>query len=178
VVVLNVSLAPLTNAVARLAFYDMDGRETGKRQQGRVSVAANAKAECFAAELPACEGPVLARLTLTEDSGAQLDQNDYWLPGKDQFLSFAAAKKPALAVAVTPDGKRGARVRVTQTGSGVAGAVRLHLADAKTGKRILPAIFSDGWFNLLPGESRDIILDGVLDGVALDSCRVGATGEW
>ena len=63
-----------------------------------------------------------------------------------------AAAKPALEVTVVPDGAKRARVRVANTGSGVAGAVRLQMSDVATGNRVLPAYFSDGWFNLLPGE--------------------------
>jgi len=37
--------------------------------------------------------------------------------------------------------------------------VKLNLRDAKTNERILPAYFSDGYFTLMPGESRDIEVD-------------------
>ena len=121
---------------------------------------------------------MLARLTLTDAAGNIVALNDYWLPGKAQFQRFASAAKPSLEVTVTAEGGRRARVRVANTGAGVAGAIKLHLTDATTGARVLPAYFSDGWFNLLPGESREIALDGWADGVALGTCRVKASGEW
>jgi hypothetical protein len=179
VVALNVTREPLVDAAVRLAFYGMDGREIagGRRQQ--VSVPANAKTECFVAELPPTgEAPVLARLTLTDSAGRVVALNDYWLPGKNQFLRFASAAQPSLEVTAVPDGSRRARVRVANTGAGVAGAVKLQLIDAATGARVLPAYFSDGWFNLLPGEVREIALDGWAEGVTLGSCRVLATREW
>ena len=178
VVALSVTRSPLPNAVAQLAFYGMDGREAGKRQRQSVSVPANGKSECFVAELPQSDEPVLARLTLTDSSGTVVALNDYWLPGKDQFQKFASAAKPSLEVTVVPDGAKRARVRVANTGVGVAGAVKLQMTDATTGRRVLPAYFSDGWFNLLPGESREIALDGWAEGVAFESCHVRAIGEW
>jgi hypothetical protein len=150
----------------------------GKRQEQRVSIAANAKAECFVAELPQSDVPMLARLTLADAAGREIERNDYWQPGKDQFRAFATCDKTAIRTAVMPHGDNHAIVRVTNSGKRVAGAVKLHLTRAATGDRVLPAYFSDGWFNLLPGETRDIALDGWADGVALDACRVRASCEW
>jgi hypothetical protein len=178
VVALNVTRVPLTGAVARLACYDMGGRELGKAQQQQVTVPANAKAECFVAELPQAEEPVLVRLTLSDASGRVVALNDYWLPGKEQFRRFASVAKPALEVTVKPEGGSRARVLVSNTGTVVAGAIKLHLADAVTCARVLPAYFSDGWFNLLPGETREIALDGWAEGVALEACRVRAAVGW
>ena len=50
-------------------------------------------------------------------------------------------------------------VTLTNTSSTVAFANRLRLVNAKTGKRILPAIMSDGYVTLLPGEQRQITLE-------------------
>jgi hypothetical protein len=178
VVVLNLTRTPLKEVTASLRCYGMDGRETGAPQQQLVSVAANAKTECFAAELPPSDAPVLTRLTLADAAGNELARNDYWQPGKDQFSAFAATKAPKLEVALLPSRNGRAIVRVTNSGTTVAGAVKLHLVNALTGERILPAYFSDGWFNLLPGEARKIALDGWADGVALNACCVRASCEW
>ena len=178
VVALNVTRVPLPNATAQLACYGMDGREIGKRQRQRVSLPANAKVDCFVAELPQSEELVLARLVLTEGSGQVMALNDYWLPGKEQFKRFASAEKASLSVTVVKEGGRRARIRVANTGACVAGAVKMHLTAAATGARVLPAYFSDGWFNLLPGESREVMLDGWDERVSFEACHVGATAEW
>jgi hypothetical protein len=178
VVVLNVTRTPMKDALARLDCYGPDGQVLGLRQQQQVSVAANAKADCFVAELPQSDAPVLARLTLSDSAGRVIALNDYWQPGKDQFKSLVAADKPTLDVALSNLGGRRAAVRITNSGRTVAGAVKLHLVNFATGDRILPAYFSDGWFNLLPGEARDIALDGWAEDVALDACRVQASCEW
>ncbi len=178
VVVLNVTRTPLTDVTARLECYGLDGHETGKPQEQRVSAAANAKTDCFVAELPLSDAPVLARLTLSDASGRVVALNDYWQPGKDQFRSLSAAGKVKIDVALSQVGGKSVTVRVMNSGKTVASAVKLHLVNAATGERVLPAYFSDGWFNLLPGESRDIALEGWAEGVTLDACRVSASCEW
>jgi hypothetical protein len=180
VVALNLSRQPLAGATASLACYGLDGRALGAAAQATVSVGANAKAECFTAELPQSDGPVLARLTLKDSAGRALSVNDYWLPGAEQFKAFAARAKPALSVSALagPAQSRSVLVRVTNGGAGIAGAVKLHLRDA-AGTRVLPALFSDGWFNLLPGEARDIVLDGrTVEELRETGCIVSATSEW
>lgn len=41
----------------------------------------------------------------------------------------------------------------------MAVSVKLNLREAATDKRILPAYFEDGYFTMLPGETRKITLD-------------------
>lgn len=180
VVALNVTRTPLPEAEVRLAFYDRAGRPVGEEKRFRTALPANAKVACFDAVCPAAPGPVLARLSLLDPSGRVLDLNDYWLPGPDQFRALAGggAPPPSLSASLSPQGEGRATVLVSNRGAGVAGGVRLQLVDAATGRRVLPAYFSDGWFSLLPGESRTVRLDGWREGIALDACRVVVAGEW
>ncbi len=178
VVAVNVTGESLQNASVSLVYYGLDGRETGQRKEGRVSVAANAKADCFEAVVPQTEDPLLVRLTLKDTAGKVVSLNDYWLPGKTQFTAFAFSVKPPLDVTLSPSGNGRTIVHVMNKGKTVAGAVKLNVVDATTGVRVLPAYFSDGWFNLLPGETRELTLDGWKDGVPLEGCRVRAVCEW
>lgn len=178
VVALNLSRQPLEGLSAGVSFFGLDGREVGSRQRQAVSVAANAKADCFVAELPAQpEEPVLARVTLSDAAGNVLSLNDYWLPGRSQFLSFARSAPQPLEVKAEAAGASRAVVRVTNAGAGVAAGVRLQLTDARSGARILPAYFGDGWFNLLPGETREVALAGWAEGVSFGACRVKVAQE-
>lgn len=177
VVALNVSRQPLEGAAASVACYALDGRELGRRQGQAVSVPANAKAECFVAELPQAEEPVLARVTLAGADGKVLSLNDYWLPGRNRSLSLGKAALQPLEVKVSAAGQGRAVVRLTNAGRGLAVGVRLQLTDAVSGARILPAYFGDGWLNLLPGETREVALSGWADGVPFDGCRVKVLQE-
>jgi hypothetical protein len=48
---------------------------------------------------------------------------------------------------------------LTNKGEVAAIAIKLNLTDAISGKLILPAYFSDGYFNLLPGEKKEIAVN-------------------
>jgi hypothetical protein len=53
-------------------------------------------------------------------------------------------------------GKDGKTIlRVTNSGNKPVAGVKLNAVDAK-GTILLPAFFSDGYFNLMPGETREI----------------------
>jgi hypothetical protein len=53
--------------------------------------------------------------------------------------------------------------------------IKLNARDSKTGKRILPAYISDGYFTLLPGETRIITADCQKDKIT-GSVKITAEG--
>jgi hypothetical protein len=115
------------------------------------SVAANSTTLCFESVIKRPEMAHIVRLTLRR--GAEvLSLNDYVMTGSEsgnlhELVSLEGATLRARAV------KGG--FEVSNGSKGVAVAVKLNLRDA-AGERILPAYFSDGYFNLLPGEKRII----------------------
>jgi hypothetical protein len=52
-----------------------------------------------------------------------------------------------------------ANVTIKNPSNIVAIALKLNLRDSKTGERILPAYFSDGYFTLFPGEEKTIEME-------------------
>ena len=50
-------------------------------------------------------------------------------------------------------------VQLVNTSKVPAISIKLNLKDPKTGKIMLPAYFSDGYFNLLPGKSKLVHVD-------------------
>jgi hypothetical protein len=67
--------------------------------------------------------------------------------------SYSLPRKAAVPAAEPADGLRHIKVTVKNTSPSVAVNVKLDAVN-KRGEEILPAYFSDGYFNLLPGESR------------------------
>ena len=114
------------------------------------------------------------RLLLQDSAGREVSRNFYWLSTEDDQMNWAKtewyytpttrhANLTALAslppttleTAVTP-ATEGFRVNVRNSGRALAFQVRLKAANPSTGNEILPVYWSDNYFELLPGESRDI----------------------
>jgi hypothetical protein len=130
------------------------GEKVAEKEEAISGLDANAKRDCFAIAPVNSDQPVLVRLELLDADKKVLSLNDYWQAGNNQFLAFQGTGD-GLRVAV--DEKS---ARVTNTGKTIAAGVHMQLRDRQTKARILPAYFSDGWFNLLPGETREIQYGG------------------
>jgi hypothetical protein len=103
------------------------------------------------------EGMVLVTLRLRDAAGKLLSENTYW-QGKDdvshQKLNSLAAQKLKLdATAVAVGEERVITVRLANAGQQAALATKLTLVD-HMGARILPALYSDNYLAVLPGEPR------------------------
>jgi hypothetical protein len=84
-----------------------------------------------------------------------LSENTYW-----RYRTPADVRRinslPIARLDVRAGAGRGTvSATVRNTGKSVAAMVRLSLRD-RAGERVLPAIYSDNYFWLLPGESRSI----------------------
>lgn len=102
------------------------------------------------------------KLQLKDSLGMVLSENLYWRNGeKDLDYTDLNALPPAqltfelLELTVGESSK----VRIKNAGTTVAFGNRLRLQDSHTGERILPVLFSDNYFTLLPGEEKIISLD-------------------
>ena len=102
----------------------------------------------------------LLRLELNDKRGL-VSMNDYYLEDSDgTLIDIAALPPPQLSqhtvVTSTADGYR-AEVMLSNTGKTIAPFLRLNLKNAD-GMQILPAIYSDNYFTLLPGERRTVTI--------------------
>ena len=106
---------------------------------------------------------VFVVLDAANASGALVSHNFYWWSEKESTLreldTLPATKVTASASPVPAKDEKGVRIALTNSGSTTAVLVKLTLEDAATGKRILPAYYSDNYVSLLPGEQRTITID-------------------
>lgn len=111
------------------------------------------------AQIPELDGVYIARVTLTK-GGKVVSENDYIRKGSaTDFTALNALdnvnlKVTGLKIANAVDGLRTATFTIANTGKCAAISVKLNLNDRTDGSQILPAYFSDGYFNLLPGQKR------------------------
>jgi len=120
------------------------------------------------------------KLKLEDATGKSVSENFYWLstqgdtldqPRQDsawyytptkQFANFKALSTlpPVKLKASAKSGRSGeeyaTHVTVENPGKSLAFFVHLKVNDSKTGEEILPVIWEDNYFSLLPGEKREI----------------------
>jgi exo-1,4-beta-D-glucosaminidase len=118
------------------------------------------------------------KLTLSDTNDAVLSTNFYWLSTKPDVLGFkgttwfytpeisygdfrALAHQPPVTLSYTLENQPGAeqsatRVHITNPGDHLALLVHLRLTRGSGGEEILPILWDDNYFELMPGESRDI----------------------
>jgi hypothetical protein len=160
VVAVNHTPIVRTGLVASATLHDLTGKQLGEPVTGPVSLAASATASAFTVafgdSLPACH---LLRLHLRDGTGAVLSENTYWRYRKDtdmQALNTNGTATLALSAGHAQAGQLVVSVR--NTGRTVAAMVRLSARHPHTGDRILPTLYSDNFFWLLPGEQKTVTM--------------------
>ena len=160
VVLVNTTPEAGRNLGVELSVLDLQGKVLHRQGVKKLSAPSNALTDAFQAELPSFDGVVLVRLRLLDAKGKLLETNDYLLRGGDDFqalngLPSVQLKARCLSV---EDGR--ARYEISNPSATLAVGVKLNLM--RGGEQVLPALFSDGYFNLLPKEKRliDVTFDG------------------
>ena len=156
--------------------YDFNTRKLAEKKLA-ATAAAETCTDLFKLELPANLTPVhFIRLALKEN-GREVDSTVYWRstskytgaknmdgPTTAGFESMDALPKTTLAAqARKENGKK--VVAVKNTGDKLAFLVKLLARDAQ-GRNVKPTFYSDNWFCLMPGESRDVVVEAPAGAVA------------
>jgi exo-1,4-beta-D-glucosaminidase len=178
VVVVNDLQQPIKGLKATADVHDLD-LSSKFSQSAVVDVAADGVARAFAIPaLPDLTTTYFVRMKLEDAAGRPLSSNFYWLSTRDDELDWgktewyytptrrhadlkALASLPPTKLAVSSRLERsgsedGARVTIANTGSALAFQVRLKLADGNGGPEILPVYWEDNYFELFPGERREL----------------------
>ncbi|SER85655.1 discoidin domain-containing protein [Lentzea albida] len=160
VTAVNHTAAALTGATVKAQLLGLDGKAIGQAQQQKLDVAATSASKLFTVPfddaLPAFH---LLRLTLTDSTGKQLSENVYWryrTPESMHALNQLAYTQLQTTLSTT---KNGYTAIIRNTGRTVAAMVRLSLRERNGTDRVLPTLYSDNYFWLLPGEVRTVTID-------------------
>jgi exo-1,4-beta-D-glucosaminidase len=176
-------------------------------REATVDLAADAVARPLTLpSIPDLTSTYFVRLSARDRAGKALSTNFYWLSTQPSVLDWAktqwyytpvsrhadltmlATLPPAtLGATLTTAGDGRATVRVRNTGNALAFQVHLKLVNASTGDEYLPVYWDDNYFELLPGESREIAVEYaraasgvpalVLDAWNVPSARVTSGGR-
>ena len=116
---------------------------------------------CFPLEFPAELTEVyFIRLRLTDAAGTVLSENLYWRgreEGNLKALRTVAQASPEWKVTRTSnDTEHAFELTVRNDGPVLALMLRLKVMDSGTGDLVLPVLYSDNYFFLMPGESKTV----------------------
>lgn len=162
VVIVNSTRNAYRNMTATVRYFDITGKEYYSKSE-KYNVPANAKVDCFIPN-PNTQGApkyTLARLELKDSKGNVVSLNDYWKNWGNMQSNQAlnGLGKPTLKLTKKNSRTSTSVYELQNTSKEFAVAVKLNAKDKSSGEIILPAYFSDGYINLLPGEKRTITLD-------------------
>ena len=143
---------------AILELFDLSGKKLSAKSIS-TAVPANKLTETFVAELPeSAPQDYLLRLTLT-DKNKVVSQNEYWRTNEKEglFDELNQLEAPYLTAKIGKQQNPGKTIIVlSNQGKVPAIGLKLNLRDPQTGKIVLPANFSDGYFTLLPDEKKQV----------------------
>jgi len=166
------------NLELRAKVYNLDMTEKFSRKD-KVNAAADSSTQVFTLpDIQGLSGTYFLRLTLQDTAGKIVGSNFYWLSTSPETLdweksnwyttptatyaNFTALKQlPKAKLSLTSTSDRHGEEEITHVtvknkGSGLAFFVRLKLDKSKGGEEILPVLWQDNYFSLMPGEEREI----------------------
>ena len=160
--VVNYSAGKLSGLSAQVEVLNMDGSKIWTKTTS-VDSEEDSTSVCIPMRYPGNLTPVhFLRLTLTRGDEV-LSSNDY-LRGLEEGNHRAIRELPkAKIIASTNIEQKGdlwlLTTQLQNTSSYPALMVRLKAVREKTGDRILPAIYSDNYITLMPGEKRTLLIE-------------------
>jgi len=157
--VVNYSAGNLTGLKAQVEILNIDGSRKDLKTAG-VDSREDSTVPCIKMSYPADLTPVhFLRLALTR--GSEIISSNFYLRGlrQDDFRAIRELPSPKLQAETTSernDRRWQLTTKLTNNTASPALMVRLKAVREKSGDRILPAIYSDNYIALMPGESRTI----------------------
>lgn len=162
--VVNTTGKDFAGLTAQAWIYNLDGTQK-YHNSAAVSSRFGAVADCFTLAYPsALSATHFIKLRLTNKAGQIVSENFYWRGTTP--LNYAALndlKKVNLAVTsrLTGTPQNGAMTVAITNPAGsntVAFAIRPKLVNPKTGEQVLPVFMNDGYFSLVPGETKHLTI--------------------
>jgi exo-1,4-beta-D-glucosaminidase len=162
VIVVNNHLDPKGHLELAARVYDFGGKMRWEKSE-KVDIPANSCRMFFTLPALADLTPVyFVKLQLKDAGGALLSDNFYWLPLSKNSNDLARLKDlpPARLSASYQIERQGAqclaRVRVENPTGRLAFFVHLVLTKGPFGEEVVPVLWEDNYFSLLPGDSRQL----------------------
>jgi exo-1,4-beta-D-glucosaminidase len=179
--VVNSSYQDVSKLRLTTRVYDLDFREKYSQQAMLDAIADSSRNVFTLPDIDGLTSTYFLQLTLDDDTGKRLSTNFYWLSKKSETLDWSKVTydtTEALAKAQYGDflgldslprvhlkhfsrtehrgGEMLTHVFVENPGKSLAMFVHLAVKRSSDGKEILPVLWQDNYFSLLPGETREL----------------------
>lgn len=165
--VINNTPAPLTDAVARIAIFNLDGSLAAKHET-KLTAQPDVATDLGPLDIPATLSAVyFIKLDLLDASGHPLSTNFYWRAQPEHQDDLTALNQlPMVTLDASAEQKddgtdRVVTVTLHNPSKGVALMTHMQLR-RKSGERVLPAYYSDNYVSLVPNETRTISVKAAL----------------
>jgi hypothetical protein len=166
--VINNLPQPVTDAVAHVSVYNLDGT-LAYEHETKVTAAPDVATDLGAIEFPATVSTVhFIKLELNDAHGKLISGNFYWrsLPDHpDDLTELNKLPMVALEAKVTSmdaDNKRVLTVTLHNPSKSIALMAHLQLRRQKSAERVLPVYYSDNYVSLVPNETKTISIEAAL----------------
>jgi len=133
-------------------------------QEARVNIGPNTSEIIFRAEIP--EEPkknvYFVELRLSDNKNELISENFYWLAENDDFTSLAALPEIKLRVEIEKieiNKQILSKIRLTNSSKNLAFFVNPSIHKGKDGGEILPSFWSDNYFSILPGRTKELTVE-------------------
>lgn len=161
--IINTTIKGYRNMKVGVSVYDKVGNKIYSSQHKIKEVAANSLTPVTQLKENLAGFPDFCwiKLVLTAANGKDVDDNSYWINKKDwngtQMQNLPVSELNVSVKNLVKNGNRQkGTVLLKNPGKYLALAVSLGLRDGDTDKAIRPAYFDDGYFCLMPGESKEV----------------------
>ena len=143
---------------AKVSVLDMDGKVLDGFE-GPLDLPEDSTAVVTALPVPEDVTPVYyVKLELADAEGKPLSTN-FYVQGKEEGNLQALNQLDKASVKASFSGKGPWKVTLTNNGDVPALMLRLKLVDKSTGDMVLPVLYSDNYFFLMPGDTRTIDIE-------------------
>lgn len=166
--IVNTGIKDLQKGQATLDVFDCNSKPL-MHEEYTVDVKANSQVEAFKinwqSNLPDFR---LIRLRVLDAEKKVSSENWYWkyygsnptkkMEGLNQMKAVSLSLKNSGENQLSGD-QVTSEIEIVNSSNTIALMIKLNLRNKSTGKRILPAYFSDNYFSLLPGEKKSVSVD-------------------
>lgn len=161
--VINHSCEQQKDLYATAAVYALDMKEVWA-EKARVKVDSNSLCELFRVKIPENFRDTVCFLDLQLKNSEEncISENFYWLAGSNSFAALSRLPEVNLEMDVTASEygeNRICNIRFVNTSETLAFFVNPSVRSGKEGEEILPSFWSDNYFSLLPGKTKEVTVE-------------------